>query len=121
MNDNYHERGSVMQVSMRLPVAFSVRDEHEFVPMLHLMTRMNPKFRVTQAVTGRHVIGGCTVLWGLVYLDCERLTQQDVKAALREAGFDFQHSQRIPTLTDILGQPTPMHDRERERRDDPRR
>ena len=107
-----------MQVSMRLPVAFSVRDEHEFFPMLHLMTRMNPKLRVTQAVTGRHVNGGCTVLWGLVYLDGERLTRQDVKAALREAGFDFQHGQRVPTLTGISGQPTQMEDQEREQRDD---
>jgi len=105
-----------MQVSMRLPVAFSVRDEHEFFPMLYLMARINPKLRVTQVVTGRHVNGGCTMLWGLVYQDGQRLTQPDVKAALRDAGFDFQHSQRIPPLTDISGPPTQREDPER--RDD---
>lgn len=108
-----------MQVSMRLPVAFSVRDEHEFFPMLYLMARMNPKLLVTQVVTGRHVNGGCTMLWGLVYQDGQRLTQQDVKAALREAGFDFQHSQRIPPLIEISVQTTQTEDHEQEWRAEP--
>jgi hypothetical protein len=87
-----------MQASMNLPVAFSVRNDHEFFPIRHLMARINPKLVVVQVATGRHINGGCTVFWGLVYLDGERLTQQDIEAALRKAGFDFQHNQETPTL-----------------------
>ena len=50
----------MMQATMRLPVAFSVRDEHEFFPMLNLMRRMNPKLVVTQVVAGRHINGDST-------------------------------------------------------------
>jgi hypothetical protein len=99
-----------MQASMRLPVAFSVRDEHEFFPMLHVMTRMNPKLTVAQVVTGRHVNGGCIVLWGLVHEEGQPIAKEDVEAALREAGFDFQHDQRVPTLAGILCQPTKTQD-----------
>jgi len=56
------------------------------------MARMNPELLVTQVATGMHVDGGCTVFWGLVHLDGQRLTKKDVEAALREAGFDFIHN-----------------------------
>jgi hypothetical protein len=71
-----------MQATVRLPKAFSVRDEHELFPMQHLMARMNPKLMVVQVATGRHVNGGCTVLWGLVYLEGQRLTTEGVEDAL---------------------------------------
>ena len=98
MNDNYPERDLFMQASMRLPVAFSVRDEHEFFPMLYLMRRMNPKLVVTQVVTGRHVNGDCTVLWGLVDEEGQPSAKEGVKAALREAGFDFRQKRRVPDV-----------------------
>jgi hypothetical protein len=81
-----------MQSTVELPKAFSVRDEHEFFPIQHLMERLNPKLVVTQVGTGMHVNGGCTVFWGLVHLEGQRLTKKDVEAALREAGFDFTHN-----------------------------
>ena len=106
-----------MQSSMRLPVAFSVRDEHEFFPMLHLMRRMNPNLVVTQAVTGRHINGGSTVFWALVYEEGQHLAKGDVDAALREAGFDFQHHQRVPAPGEILIQPTKTENQGRNRRE----
>ena len=106
-----------MQALMRLPVAFAVRDEHELFPMLHVMTRMNPKLTVAQVVTGRHVNGGCIVLWGLVHEEGQPIAKEDVEAALREAGFDFQHDQRVPTLAGILCQPTKTEEHGRNRRE----
>jgi hypothetical protein len=40
-----------------------------------------------------------------------------VEAALREAGFDFQHDQRVPTLAGILCQPTKTEEHGRNRRE----
>ena len=60
-----------MHSKVELPKAFSVRDEHEFVPIQHLMARLNPQFVVKQIATGVHVDGGSTVFWGLVYLKSE--------------------------------------------------
>ncbi len=86
-----------MQAAVDLPKAFSVRDEREFFPMQHLMARLNPKLMVQQLATGRHVNGGCTVYWGIVYLDGQPLTTKDVEAALTEAGFDAAHNAPIAT------------------------
>jgi len=84
-----------MQITIQLPRAFSVRDEREFVIIQDLMARLNPKLMVVQAATGLHVDGGPTVNWGLVYLDGEPLTKQEVHAALEEAGLDLQHNTEI--------------------------
>ena len=81
-----------MEARVELPQAFSVRDDHEFFPMQHLMARLNPKIVVKQVGTGVHVQGGCTVFWGIVYLDGQPLTKPKVEAALRKAGFDFAHN-----------------------------
>jgi hypothetical protein len=81
-----------MQAKVELPKAFSVRDEHEFYPIQHLTARLNPQLRVVQVATGVHVNGGCTVLWGVVYLEGQPPTRKEVEAALREAGFDFAHN-----------------------------
>ena len=106
-----------MQASMRLPVAFSVHDEHEVFPMLHLMRRMNPRLVVTEIVTGRHINSGYTVLWGCVHEEGQPIAKEDVEAALREAGFDFQHHQRVPALAGILSQLTEVADHGRNRRE----
>ena len=81
-----------MHSKVELPKAFSVRDEHEFLPVQHLMARMNPQFVVKQIATGVHVDGGGTVFWGLVYLQSEPPSKTKVEKALREAGFDFAHN-----------------------------
>lgn len=81
-----------MKTKIELPKAFSVRDEHEFLPIQHLMSRLNPKLSVKEVATGVHVNGGGTVRWGLVYLDGEPPSQKKVEIALREAGFDFAHN-----------------------------
>ena len=81
-----------MQAKVELPKAFSVRDEHEFFPIQHLMARLNPKLIVRQVATGVHVGGGCTVYWGLVFLDGQPPSRTKVETALREAGFDFTHN-----------------------------
>ena len=75
-----------MQATVDLPKAFSVRDEHEIFPVQHLLARMNPKLLVVQVATGVHVNGGCTVYWGLVYLDGKAPSKREVEAALRDAG-----------------------------------
>ena len=81
-----------MHAKIELPKAFSVRDEHEFLPIQHLMRRMNPKLLVKQVATGVHVDGGGTVFWGLVYQNGEPPNKKNVEIALREAGFDFAHN-----------------------------
>ncbi len=85
-----------MQTTVELPKAFSVRDDRELPLAQHLMARLNPKLLVRQVATGVHVNGGSTVTWGLVYLDGQPLTEQEVHAALEEAGLDFQHNAEIP-------------------------
>ena len=81
-----------MQASVVLPKAFSVRDENEFLPIKHLLARMNPKLSVSRVATGVHARGGCTVFWGLVYHEDKPPARKDVESALREAGFDFVHN-----------------------------
>lgn len=81
-----------MQATVELPKAFSARDENEIPPIQHLMTRLNPQLVVKQVATAMHVDGGGTVLWGLVCLEGQSLTKQDIETALREAGFDFEQS-----------------------------
>jgi hypothetical protein len=81
-----------MHTKVELPKAFSVRDEHEFLPIQHLMARFNPKLLVKQIATGVHVDGGSTVFWGLVYEKGEPPNKKKVEIALRESGFDFAHN-----------------------------
>jgi len=81
-----------MHAKIELPKAFSVRDEHEFFPIQHLMARLNPQLMVEQVATGVHVDGSSTVLWGLVFLKGEPPSKQKVEIALREAGFDVVHN-----------------------------
>jgi len=80
------------QLTVSIPKAFSVRDEHEFSAHQHLLSRMHPKLKVTQIATGRHINGGHTVFWGLVHLDDQKLSEPLLKEALTEAGFDFYGS-----------------------------
>ena len=84
-----------MQAAVELPKAFSVREDRELKLLQDLMARLNPKLLVAQVATGLHVNGGCTVNWGLVYLDGQSLTDQEVQAALEEAGLDAQHNAEI--------------------------
>jgi hypothetical protein len=81
-----------MHAKIELPKAFSVRDEHEFLPIQHLMARLNPQLVVKEVTTGVHVDGGGTVHWGLVYLRGEPPSKQKLESALREAGFDVAHN-----------------------------
>jgi hypothetical protein len=81
-----------MHAKVELTKAFSVRDEHEFFPIRHLMARLNPNLLVKQIATGVHVDGGGTVFWGLVYLNGKPPDKNKVEIALREAGFDFAHN-----------------------------
>jgi hypothetical protein len=84
-----------MQAAVELPKAFSLRDDREQLLVQNLLARLNPKLLVVQVATGLHVNGGSTVNWGLVYLDGQPLTDKDVRAALEEAGLDFQHNAEI--------------------------
>jgi hypothetical protein len=95
-SDSILYRSHTMLVEMELPKAFSLRDENEFLPIQHLLARANPKLMVIQVATGKHVNGGCTVLWGLMHLEDQPLTKQNVEAALEEAGFDFTHGSIQP-------------------------
>ena len=84
-----------MQATIELPKAFSVGDDCEFPLIKDLMARLNPKLLVVQVATGLHVNSGCTVNWGLVYLDGQPLTHQEVQAALQEAGLDARHNAEL--------------------------
>jgi hypothetical protein len=84
-----------MQATIELPKAFSVRDDRELPLIQDLMARLNPKLLAIQVATGVHIDGGYTVNWGLVYLDGQPLTDEDVTAALKEAGLDAQHNVEI--------------------------
>jgi hypothetical protein len=81
-----------MQAKIDLPKAFSVRDEHEFYPFQHLMERLNPELIVEQVATGKHVNGGFTVFWGIIYLSGQKPGKVEMESALKEAGFDFRHN-----------------------------
>ena len=81
-----------MQAAIDLPKAFSVRDENEFCPIQHVMARLHSKLVVSHVGTGRHVNGGPTVFWGLIYLDGQLPTKKEVETALRQAGYDFGHN-----------------------------
>ncbi len=100
-----------MHAGIELPKAFSVRDEHEFLPIQHLMARLNPKLLVKEVATGVHVDGGGTVHWGLVHLKGESPSKKKVEIALREAGFDFAHN----VLTQMADVRTDHADNERGR------
>ena len=84
-----------MQAKVDLPQAFSVRDENEFYPFQHLLARLNSELVVRHVGAGRHVNGGPTVLWGLVYLNGEQPTEEEAEMALKEAGYDFEHNSVI--------------------------
>lgn len=84
-----------MRAGVELPKAFSVRDDGEFSLIRDLMTRLNPKLLVVPIAMGVHVNGGCTVNWGLVYLDGQPLTDKDVQTVLEEAGLDFHQQAKI--------------------------
>jgi hypothetical protein len=81
-----------MLTNIHLPKAFSVRDEHEFFPMQHLMARLNRDLMVKQVATGMHVHGGGTVFWGIVYSSQNPPSRPQVVEALREAGYDVGHN-----------------------------
>ena len=84
-----------MQATIELPKAFSVRDDRELPLIQDVMARLNPRLLVVQVATGLHVDGGCTVNWGLVYLDGQPVTDKDVQAALKDAGLDIEHNAEI--------------------------
>jgi hypothetical protein len=84
-----------MQATIELPKAFSVRDDRELPLIRDLMARLNPALLVIQVATGVHIDGGYTVNWGLVYLDGQPITDEDVHSALEEAGLDFRHNAEI--------------------------
>jgi len=84
-----------MQATIELPKAFSVRDERELPLIQDLLARLNPKLLVIQVATGVHVDGGYTVNWGLVYMDGQPPTDEDLLAALKDAGLDVEHNAEI--------------------------
>lgn len=84
-----------MQAKVDLPQAFSVREENEFYPFQHLLARLNSELVVRHVGTGRHVSGGSTVFWGLVYMNGEQPTEKQVETALKQAGYDFEHNSVI--------------------------
>ena len=86
-----------MQVTVEVPKAFSARGENEILPIQHLMARLNPQLVVKQVATAMHVDGGGTVVWGLVCLEGQPLTKNNIETALREAGFDFEQSDLAET------------------------
>jgi hypothetical protein len=81
-----------MHMKIELPKAFAVRDGHEFLPIQHLMARLNPELLVKEVATGMHVDGGGTMHWGLVYLNGNPPSKKKEEIALRAAGFDFGHN-----------------------------
>jgi hypothetical protein len=87
-----------MLSQVALPQAFSVRDEHEFESHRHLVFRLNPKLKVAQVATGKHINGTASVYWGLVYLEDTVCSTETIMAALAEAGFDVQHNGSVKSF-----------------------
>jgi len=81
-----------MKYQIDVPKAFSVRDEHEFLAFRHLVARLHPHLRVTEAAQGIHKEGGTTKYWGLVHGSGQIVTREELETALLEAGFDHQHN-----------------------------
>jgi len=84
-----------MQAKVDLPQAFSVRDENEFFPIQHLLARLNSELVVRHIGAGRHVSGGPTGRWGLVYMNDQLPTKKEVETALKQARYDFGHNTLI--------------------------
>ena len=84
-----------MQATIDLPKAFSVRDVNELPLIQDLVARLNPNLLAMQVATGMHVDGGYTVNWGLVYLEGQPITDEQLQAALTEAGLDIEHNAEI--------------------------
>jgi hypothetical protein len=84
-----------MKATIKLPIAFSVRDDREFPLIQDLVARLNPQLLIAQVATGMHVDGGYTVNWGLIYLDGQLIADEEVADALKEAGMDAQHNAEI--------------------------
>lgn len=84
-----------MHAKIKLPKAFSLRDEHEFYPIQHLLDRLNPDLMVVQVATGMHINGGCTVFWGIVYHKDHQPSEAELEQALKEAGFDPSRGGRV--------------------------
>jgi hypothetical protein len=84
-----------MPVAIELPKAFSVRDERELPLIQDLIARLNPKLLAALMAMGVHVNGGPTVHWGIVYLEGQCLSDDEIRGALEEAGMDFQHNTEI--------------------------
>ena len=80
-----------MHAGIELPKAFSVRDEHEFLPIQHLLARLNPRIVIKEIATGVHVDGGGTVHWGLVYLKGESPSKKRWRSPCGRR-FDFAHN-----------------------------
>ena len=81
-----------MDVFVTLPVAFSVRDHHEFQSHRDMLQRLHPSIVVREAATGVHVKGGPTVYWGVVCMEDEEISETDLIDALGDAGYDFAHN-----------------------------
>ena len=84
-----------MKATIELPRAFSVRDDRELPLIQNLVSRLNPKLMAIQVATGMHVDGGYTVNWGLVYMDGQPPTDEELQAALKDAGLDVEHNAEI--------------------------
>ena len=84
-----------MESTIELPKAFSVRDDREIPLVQDLMTRLNPRLLVAQVATGVHIDGGYTVNWGLVYLEGQPPSDEELAAALKDAGRDARHNAEI--------------------------
>jgi hypothetical protein len=84
-----------MQTTIELPKAFSVRDDREIPLIQDLVARLNPKLLAIQVATGVHVDGGYTVHWGLVYMDGQPPSEEDLQTALKDAGLDVEHNAEI--------------------------
>lgn len=81
-----------MDVRLNLPVAFSVRDQHEFQSHRDVLTRLNPDLIVREIATGIHINGGPTVYWGIVYVKGQEIADGEITSALKLAGYNFAHN-----------------------------
>jgi hypothetical protein len=84
-----------MRVSIELPKAFAVSDDRELPRIQNLLAQLNPKLVVAQVATGKHVDGGATANWAMIYLEDEPLVDTEVNAALQAAGLDIEHNAEI--------------------------
>ena len=75
-----------MKIDLKLPVAFTVNDYHEFDYFLHFVKKMSLKMKIAEVAFGSLHGSGRGLYWGVVY--CGRKpSRKTITQLLSDAGY----------------------------------